>query len=82
MGSRPALEEHVELEGLSSYGTHRIGCGLEELDGGWGSVRRRNTLHEVAGRSIRTTTRVLKARAGRETHAHLYFFTIYNIHTK
>ena len=39
------------------------------------SVRRRNALHEVGGRSIRATTRVLKARAGRETHTHLYFFT-------
>jgi hypothetical protein len=72
VGSRPALEEHAVIAGLSNFSKHRIGCGLEELDGGGGSVRRRNTLHEVGGRSL-NETRVLKARAGSETHTHIIF---------
>jgi hypothetical protein len=48
--------------------------------GGGGSVRMRNALHEVGGRSLRATTRVLKARADRETHTHFYFIIIHISH--
>jgi hypothetical protein len=72
VGSRPATEVLEDSRGLLSSSNRTIGCGLEELDGGGGSVRRRNTLHEVGGR-VPEVPRVRNARAGSETHTHLIF---------
>jgi hypothetical protein len=62
----------VEIVEVLLYSVLHVVLYAEELDGGGGSVRRRNTLHEVGGRSL-NETRVLKARAGSETHTHLIF---------
>ena len=70
MGSRPAIEER-RVSGVMCLYSYQIVLRRYSGVRGGGSVRRRNALHEVGGRSIRTTTRVLKARAGRETHTHI-----------
>jgi hypothetical protein len=56
----------------------------KSLTGGGGSVRRRNTLHEVGGR-VPEEPRVRNARAGSETQSNIIFshtlrtiFSFYN----
>jgi hypothetical protein len=73
VGSRPAIEEHSRVNVLSCSLGMTWDCRYS-LCGGGGSVRRRNTLHELGGR-VPEVPRVRNARAGSETHTHLNIFT-------
>jgi hypothetical protein len=64
----------VEIVEVLLYSVLHVVLYAEELDGGGGSVRRRNTLHEVGGR-VPEVPRVRNARAGSETHTHFNIFT-------
>jgi hypothetical protein len=50
---------HYSFEGIGGVIAYPslFGFGLEELDGGGGSVRRRNTLHVVGGRQFLSQAR-------------------------
>ena len=70
---RGALNERVACFLLSTFNMRM--SSLRAPRGG-SSVRRRNALHEVGGRSLRATTRVRSASRC-ETHTHLTFHTFY-----
>jgi hypothetical protein len=81
VGSRPALEE--QCSGSCSLILQLTICWCCPFRGaGGGEVSGWGTLYMKWGAGRSSTSRVLKARADRETHTHLYFITLSPTHTK